>query len=118
MAAADGLTEFVTPYSTSDFKDLISDLQAFNNAVKGQAEVVAHDLRRLLPRAQNVNGRAGLFGIDLRIAAVQVSRQFTQIAAAHNAASAAAGKALTIYIGNFTSTGNGTHGRNSFDAGK
>jgi hypothetical protein len=117
MPAADGLPEFVTPYNTSEFEELVSNLQAFNNATRGQAEVVAHDLRRLLPRASNVRGRAGLFGIDLRIAAIQVSRQFTQIAAAHNSAAAAAAKALSLYHGNFT-VPSGSGGRNTFDAGR
>jgi hypothetical protein len=117
MAAADGLPEFVTPYNTSEFEEMVRAVIAHSNAMKGQAEVVGHDLRRLLPRAKNVAGRAGMFGLDLRVAAIQVGRQFNQIAAAENAAAAAASKALTFYHGNFVSPTSGGHGR-GFDASK
>jgi hypothetical protein len=117
MAAGDGIPEFVTPGNTSQFEQMISDIRAHFLGVKGQAEVVGHDLRRLLPRARNVNARAGMMGLDLRAAAWQVARQFNQIAAAQNASASAATKALEIYHGNFTSTG-GAGSHRQFDAGR
>ena len=110
MAAADGIPELVTPYNTEDFERMVTDVMARFNGVKGQAEVVAADLRRLLPRATNAAGRMGLFGLDLQLAAHQVSRQWSQVAGACNSASAAASRSLAIYHGTFGAP-SGSHGR-------
>lgn len=117
MAAGDGLPELVTPYNTSEFEAMIAAVQAHCHALVGQAEVVGADLRRLLPRATNVNSRAGLFGLDLHLAARQISRQFAQMAGGFNSAGAAAGRAMAIYHGTFVQPG-GSHGGGQFDAGK
>lgn len=114
MAAADGLTSLVTPYNTAKFEAMVADAKAHFNATKGQLEVIAADLRRLLPHARNASGRMA-FGIDLRIAAVQIGRQFSQAAGAQNSASAAVTRAMELYHGNFTATGSGPGGRR-FDA--
>jgi hypothetical protein len=116
MAAGDGLVTLVTPCSTSQFESMTTDAQAHFNALRGQLEVIAYDLRRLLPRAKNVNGRMP-WGLDLQLSARQIARQFTQAAAAQNSASAAVAKALTIYHGNFTS-GSASASAGQFDAGR
>lgn len=116
MAAGDGIPEFVTPYNTSEFEAMVQTIVTHFNAVRGQAEVVAVDLRRLLPRAKNVQGRHGWAGLDLKLAAFQVARQFTQVAAAQNASAAAANRGLSLFHGNFTNP-SGNHGR-GFDAGR
>lgn len=117
MAAGDGLAELATPYNTSDFETMVAAAKAHFNATKGQLEVIGADLRRLLPRAKNVNGGSLPFGLDLKLAAIQIGRQFNQAAAAQNSAAAAVTRAMEIYHGNFTSVGQGSHAR-SFDAGK
>jgi hypothetical protein len=121
MAAGDGLAEFVTPYNTSQFEDLIRAITAHHNALAGQAQVVAVDLRRLLPMARNVGGNRGIAGIaniDLRLAARQVSRQFSQIAGAEYSIVAAAQKALSFYHGTFSAPTPGTGRAGVFDAGR
>jgi hypothetical protein len=116
MAAGDGLTGLVTPRNTSEFEAMTAAAQAHFNGVRGQLEVIAYDLRRLLPHAKNVGGSRALFGLDLKMAARQVSRQLIQAAAAQNASSAAMAKALTVFHGNFT--GNPRSGGSGFDAGR
>lgn len=110
MAAGDGIPEFVTPYNTDEFESMVSAVRAHALGLKGQAEVVGADLRRLLPRAQNASGRMA-FSLDLRAAAWQIGRQFGQFAGAQNSAAAALTRALEIYHGNFTSPQGGSHGR-------
>lgn len=117
MAAGDGIPEFVTPYNTSEFEAMVAAVKAHFNALKGQAEVVGADLGRLLPNARNVGGNPWMVGLDLKMAARQIRRQFNQAAAAQVSASAAIDKAMQFYHGNFTSAGTGAHGR-TFDAGK
>lgn len=110
-----GLPDFATPMNTSEFEALIEYLQSSFSMIKSQSEVVGHDLRRMLPKAKNVQG--GFLNLDLKAAAWQVARQFNQIAAAQYSSAAAASKALTIFHGNFTTTG-GQHGSRTFDAGR
>lgn len=116
MAAGDGLPELVTPYNASEFQEVVRAAMAHFNALKGQAEVVSADLRRLLPKATNTKGRLPL-GVDLRIAAIQIARQWSQVAAGCNSAGAAASKSLTLFHGNFVTPTGGHTGR-TFDVGK
>ena len=117
MAAGDGLPELVTPYNTTEFEQMINAIQSHANALTGQFEVVAADLRRLLPRATNVRGRAGMFGLDLHMAARQIAKQLAQAGGSANSMGSAASKALQYYHGNFVAP-TGAHSRGQFDAGK
>lgn len=116
MAAGDGLPELVTPMNTSEFEEIVRLYTAHKRALRGQLEVIAVDLRRLLPRAKNVGGRLP-FGLDLKMAARQVAKQFINASATEEAGAVAAGRALSLFHGNFTATG-GNHGGRTFDAGQ
>jgi hypothetical protein len=116
MAAGDGLPEFVTPYNTSEFEALVAAINAHCRGLTSQAEVVSADLRRLLPKAKNVGGRAYLGGLDLHLAARQVARQFSQMAGAFNSAAAAGSKALQYYHGTFVQPAGSHSSGRSFDA--
>lgn len=114
MPAGDGLPELVTPYNTADFEIMVAAVKAHMHALKGQGETVGADLRRLLPHARGVHSRS--LGLDLRMAAWQIGRQFGQFAGAMNAGSAAVDRAMQLYHGNFTS--GGRPGGRTFDASK
>jgi hypothetical protein len=96
-----GYQGIITPYGTKAFEAMVEAVTAefVGNAVL--LEVVGVDLRRELPRAKNVNGRHGLMGADLHLAAWQVARQFARASAAQTASAAAVSRALSIYHGTF-----------------
>lgn len=116
MAAGDGLPWLVTPMNTSEFEEIFHMYTAHKRALRGQLEVIAVDLRRLLPKAKNVNGRMP-FDLDLKLAARQVAKQVMNSAATEEAGAVAAGRAVSVFHANFTTTGGG-HGGRTFDAGR
>jgi hypothetical protein len=113
---SDGFEYIVTPYNTSEWEELVAQVRTHHNRNADRTFAVAAELRRLLPKAKNVSGRAGWGGIDLRVAAIKLARQINQAAACDIASASAWSKADQIFHGNFTSAGSGS--ARGFDAGK
>lgn len=75
---AKGIPGLVTPYSTSEFHAMVEAARAHHWAVQDQLTIVAAELYRGL--TTNMQGRRGLVGVDVRMAARQVTRHLSKAA--------------------------------------
>jgi hypothetical protein len=112
---SDGYAGLYTPMNSKEFEAMVADVRSHIIATGAAGQSVGVDLRRLLPRAKNVNGAALMFGLDLHIAARQVARQFAQFDAAMQAGAAALARGHQIYYGTFSQAGRSGGGA-QFDA--
>jgi hypothetical protein len=100
-----GHPDLNTPYKTSKFRAMVSELRAHHNAMHDQCMNVAAELRKLLPTAK------GAWRVDAKVNAWRVARRLAHIGAVNAAAAKHYSTLLRTYEELFATPQTGNHSR-------